>query len=114
MARMAQQNGASARKEPPTPPLAPAADEPVPPPAPFALKDPRDFYRTLRLAAADMTALPSDDDVKEARHRAALEHHPDKPGGSHEQMQRLNEAFDFLVMGASLAAPPLDLAAASR
>ena len=34
--------------------------------------------------------------IKQAYKRRALENHPDKPGGSHENMQKLNEAYRLL------------------
>lgn len=38
--------------------------------------------------------LPTIDDIKSAYRRLASEKHPDKPGGSHEAMTELNQAYE--------------------
>lgn len=50
----------------------------------------KDYYRTL---GVDKNA--TDDDIKKAFRKLAMEHHPDK-GGEEEQFKEINEAYEVL------------------
>lgn len=51
----------------------------------------RDYYEVLGL---DKGA--SDDEIKKAFRRAAVEHHPDKEGGDESKFKEINEAYEVL------------------
>lgn len=108
---------ARAQKTPP-PPRAEERSEPPPlsspaqtasphAPAPFVLHDPDGLYAALGLKPRGATKVPSDDAIRNARNEQVLRWHPDRPGGDHERMQRVNGAFSRLESGASVARPAL-------
>ena len=51
----------------------------------------RDYYEVLGVAK-DASA----DEIKKAFRRGAVQHHPDKEGGSEEKFKEINEAYDVL------------------
>jgi len=51
----------------------------------------RDYYEVLGVAKG-----ASADELKKAFRRAAVQHHPDKEGGSEEKFKEINEAYDVL------------------
>lgn len=51
----------------------------------------RDYYEVL-----GVSKTASADELKKAYRRLAVEHHPDKEGGSEEKFKELNEAYDVL------------------
>lgn len=51
----------------------------------------RDYYEVLGVAKG-----ASADEIKKAFRRAAVQHHPDKEGGSEEKFKEINEAYDVL------------------
>jgi len=51
----------------------------------------RDYYEVLGIAKG-----ASADEIKKAFRRAAVQHHPDKEGGSEEKFKEINEAYDVL------------------
>jgi molecular chaperone DnaJ len=51
----------------------------------------RDYYETLGISK---TASP--DEIKKAYRRLAVQHHPDKEGGSEEKFKEINEAYEVL------------------
>lgn len=51
----------------------------------------RDYYEILGLGKD-----ASDDEIKKAFRRAAIEHHPDKTGGDDSQFKEINEAYEVL------------------
>ncbi|HSX17427.1 MAG TPA: molecular chaperone DnaJ [Patescibacteria group bacterium] len=51
----------------------------------------RDYYEVLGVAK-DASA----DEIKKAFRRAAVQHHPDKEGGSEEKFKEINEAYEVL------------------
>jgi len=51
----------------------------------------RDYYDILGVSKG-----ASDDEIKKAFRRLAVQHHPDKEGGSEEKFKEINEAYDVL------------------
>jgi molecular chaperone DnaJ len=51
----------------------------------------RDYYEVL-----GVSKNASADEIKKAFRRAAVEHHPDKEGGSEEKFKEINEAYEVL------------------
>jgi len=51
----------------------------------------RDYYEVLGVAKG-----ASADEIKKAFRRGAVQHHPDKEGGSEEKFKEINEAYDVL------------------
>ena len=51
----------------------------------------RDYYEVLGVGKT-----ASADEIKKAFRRAAVEHHPDKEGGSEEKFKEINEAYEVL------------------
>jgi len=51
----------------------------------------RDYYEVLGLSKG-----ASDDEIKKAFRRAAVEHHPDKAGGDETKFKEINEAYEVL------------------
>lgn len=51
----------------------------------------RDYYEVL-----GVSKTASDDEIKKAFRRLAVQHHPDKEGGNEEKFKEINEAYDIL------------------
>lgn len=51
----------------------------------------RDYYEVL-----GVTKTASDDEIKKAFRKLAVQHHPDKEGGSEEKFKEINEAYEVL------------------
>lgn len=51
----------------------------------------RDYYEVLGVSKG-----ASDDEIKKAFRRLAVQHHPDKEGGNEEKFKEINEAYDVL------------------
>ena len=51
----------------------------------------RDYYEVLGVSKS-----ASADEIKKAFRRLAVQHHPDKEGGSEEKFKEINEAYDVL------------------
>ena len=51
----------------------------------------RDYYEVL-----GVTKNASDDEIKKAFRKAAVQHHPDKEGGDEEKFKEINEAYEVL------------------
>ncbi len=51
----------------------------------------RDYYEVLGVAKS-----ASDDEIKKAFRRKAIEHHPDKEGGDESKFKEINEAYEVL------------------
>lgn len=51
----------------------------------------RDYYEVLGVSKS-----ASDDEIKKAFRKAAVQHHPDKEGGDEEKFKEINEAYEVL------------------
>ncbi|HMR73111.1 MAG TPA: DnaJ domain-containing protein, partial [Candidatus Saccharibacteria bacterium] len=51
----------------------------------------RDYYEVLGVGKN-----ASDDEIKKAFRKAAVQHHPDKEGGDEEKFKEINEAYEVL------------------
>ena len=51
----------------------------------------RDYYEVLGVGKS-----ASDDEIKKAFRKAAVQHHPDKEGGDETKFKELNEAYEVL------------------
>src|SRR5215213_9149211 len=51
----------------------------------------RDYYEVLGVSRS-----ASADEIKKAFRRLAVQHHPDKEGGSEEKFKEINEAYEVL------------------
>jgi hypothetical protein len=85
-----------------------AAPSPSPPPSRSTVfADPDGYYTLLGFSVRTFKALPSDDDVRNARNKQLRIWHPDVSSGDTERTQRINEAYDRLATGASVVPPSL-------
>lgn len=67
--------------------------------APAKIYDHDSHYASLALSLAELSSLPTDDEVKDAWRRRMREVHPDVPGGSTDKASRVNQAFEALESG---------------
>jgi hypothetical protein len=84
-------------RRPPPPPGEPKKDPKVEPPPPPPPQKEHVVARAAKLLGIEWWTSP--DEIRAAARRKAKEVHPDKPGGSHEQMIAVLAARDLLLGG---------------
>lgn len=67
-----------------------------------AVLDRSDALKTLGLEGSQFSSTFSDDELKKAYRQAVRRSHPDAPGGSAKKLQKVKDAYDYLMTAPSI------------